>query len=135
MKLIRTIILVVIAFTLGFLLRDYTGPIMLPVSFRTVSNAVKPPTKSADNIPGNVEIIYDNGKFTPNEAVIAVGRWLSISNKSTSLMWISSDNPWLSTVRGYGESEQVRVRMDDLGTYHIKNKLNLNASAVIKVVP
>jgi hypothetical protein len=132
----RVLFFVIIAFIFGFLLRDYIGPVQLPFTIRSVQNSVKPPSQNEVNkVPGNLEIVYNDGKFTPPEATIAVGRFLTIINKSNSLMWISSDNPWLSTIRGYGLSEQVRVRMDDLGTYHIKNKLNLDASAVIKVVP
>jgi hypothetical protein len=96
----RYLFLLLVAFAMGFLVRDYTGPVKLPVSFRTISDAAQP--KSKDTVPGNVEIVYDNGKFSPAEAVIATGRWLSITNKSNALMWIESDNPYLSTVRGYG---------------------------------
>lgn len=131
----KTFILIILAFGIGFLVRDYSGPVKLPFTIRSIENTVKPVSKAQTaKVPGNVEIVYEDGKFTPSEAVIPVGRFLSITNKSTSLMWVSSDNPWLDTPRGYGQSEQVRVRMDDLGTYHIKNKLNLDASAVIKVV-
>ena len=131
----RTLILLVIAFAAGFLIRDYIGPVRLPVSIRTIEQAVKPAQSSDSQIPGNLDIVYDDGKFSPSEAVIAVGRWLTITNKSESKMWLESDNPWLSTPRGYSRSERVRVRMDDEGTYHIKNKLNLDATATIKVVP
>jgi hypothetical protein len=131
----RVIILIIVAFVAGFLIRDYIGPVRLPVSIRTIQDAVVPSADTESNIPGNVDIIYLDGKFTPSEAVIAVGRWVTITNKTDSHMWLSSDNPWLSTSRGYSRSERVRVRMDDVGTYHVTNKNNLNATITIRVVP
>jgi hypothetical protein len=130
----RYVFLLMVAFAAGFLIRDYVGPVKLPVSLWTIRNAVnsKP---AADFVPGNVDIVYDNGAFSPAEAIIPVGRYLSVTNRSESLMWLESNNPWLSTSRGFGLSEQVRVRMDEEGTYTIKNKLNLDAKAVVKVVP
>lgn len=130
----RFLLLLILSFTCGFLLRDYTGPVKLPISFHTVKQAVKP-EKLPDNIPGNVEIAYKDGKFSPAEAVVPQGRYLTIINRSDSLMWLSSDNPLLSTPRGYANLEQVRVRLDEPGSYTVENKLNIEAKATISVVP
>src|SRR4030042_6795443 len=131
----QKLLIVILAFAAGFLIRDYIGPVRLPVSIKIIEQAVNPPSNSESSIPGNIDIVYLDGKFTPSEAVIAVGRWVTITNKTDSHMWLESDNPWLSTSRGYSRSERVRVRMDELGTYHVTNKNNLSATVTIKVVP
>ncbi len=130
----KTLLYILVAFSFGFLLRDATGPVKLPFRLTDIKQTVTGDTP-ANFVPGNVEIEYKNGRFSPAEAVVPRGRYLTIVNKSDSLMWLDSDNPLLTTPRGYGLSEAIKVRMDDEGTYHISNKLNVNAKVEVKVVP
>ena len=65
-------------------------------------------------------------------AVLSVN--LTITNNSQSLMWLESDNPLLRTPRGYGESEQLRIKAGTPGTYTVQNKLNLNAKATVTII-
>ncbi|MFC1646981.1 hypothetical protein ACFL1A_01725 [Patescibacteria group bacterium] len=129
----RSLIFVIIAFSAGYVIRDYFGPTRLPFVNKTPQEIINPESQNTQ-APGNVDIIYENGRFSPPEATIGVSRYLSITNKSNSLMWLESDYPGLSTPRGYGLSEQVMVRVEKPGIITVNNKLNVKASAIIKVV-
>ena len=83
----------------------------------------------------NLLIIYKDGKFYPSSASMDITRYLTIRNDSESLMMLTStDDPDLSTPRGYGLKEEVKKRMDKPGTYRVTNKLNTNAQVVIQVI-
>ena len=48
-------------------------------------------------------------------------------------MWLNSNDPLLTTPRGYGESEQVRERMDTLGQFVVADKNNPSERLIITV--
>jgi len=79
------------------------------------------------------DIVYKDGHFEPSHVKVKVGNYLTITNRSDSLMWLVSDHPKLNTVRGYGESERLKIMADKEGSYTIGNKLNLNAKATIAI--
>lgn len=128
----RTLLLVILAFLAGYIIRDYFGPTSLPWVTKISQSILTADTKK-NAVPGNVEITYENGEFKPKEATIGVSRYLTVINKSDQLMWIESDYPGLVTPRGYGHNELVRVKVEKFGDIHIHNKFNTNATAVVKV--
>jgi len=79
-------------------------------------------------------INYDGNDFEPNSVVVTKGNYISITNSSKEkLMWLVSDNPDLSTSRGYGEGERLQLTLQKSGEFQITNKLNLKARATIFV--
>lgn len=129
----KTLLILIIGFILG-----YTSHAYLP---RTGVNLVKtlaPETASKSETvvdPFLTTISYRDGKFKPDSVNVKTGNYLIIVNNSDSLMWLTSNNPLLTTTRGYGRSEQVRIRADDEGVFTVTNKLNIKARTVITVSP
>jgi hypothetical protein len=127
----RTIILICLAFAAGYFTHIYIGRQNVLNTFSQVLTDTKPPntTKASHD----QEIIYENGHFNPSHVDLKTSRYLSVTNRSDALMWLQSDYPDLFTVRGYGKSEQIRIRVDKPGSYKLTNKLNLNATATFTV--
>ena len=89
-------------------------------------------TKESDQFITYID--YDGNDFNPNAAVVTKGSYIAITNSSKEkLMWLVSDNPDLSTPRGYGEGERLQLALQKSGEFQITNKLNLKARATIFV--
>jgi hypothetical protein len=79
-------------------------------------------------------ITFDGDRFSRHNITIEVGSYLVITNTSKEkLMWLLSNTPLLSTPRGYGESEQIRVRMDTRGQFVVADKNNPQEKLIITV--
>lgn len=93
------------------------------------------PTQTADQNAGFMtRIEYDGEQFSRHNITIEVGSYFILTNISKDkLMWLNSNNPLLATVRGYGESETIRVRMDERGKFVIVDKNNPQEKLVITV--
>lgn len=127
----RVIILITIGFLLGYFTKEY-----LILNNVTTNNIVSTVTGVQDDSKSKIKsdsvmIIYENGEFKPNIATIKLGNRITIKNGSNALMWLVSDYSKLSTRRSYGKSEQISFKTDKIGTFEVKNKLNLDAKATI----
>lgn len=71
---------------------------------------------------------YDGEQFKPRSVTVKKGNYIAITNTSKEhLMWLVSDNPDLSTPRGYGEGERLQLVLLRGGEYKVANKLNPKA--------
>lgn len=79
-------------------------------------------------------VLFDGSSFNRSNLTILVSDYVSIRNDSTTAqMMLVSDLPELSTSRGYAYKEQVRVRIDREGQYHVLEKNGSNARLTITV--
>jgi hypothetical protein len=123
----KNIILSVLFFGIGFLTHAFFFPDMLSNGIADVSNIVIPNTSPTPQDQGShsfmTEIDYNEGHFSRHNITVDIGSYVLITNQSKNhLMWLISNNPLLATVRGYGESEKVRVRLDTKGQYVVGDK-------------
>jgi len=129
----KRLILVILAFLGGYLLRHNTAP----PSWFTPDTLIRKATGLENKTPDTeftTKVIYRNGEFAPNSVTIAKGNYLQIVNDSDdALMWLESNHPKLRTPRGYALSEQIKARMDEAGDFTVSNKLNLTAGLRISV--
>lgn len=134
----RTLSLLLIGFFLGFLahavfLPDVlsNGIIFLPEAPQESTTQTNLPQPTIE--PSTVEVTY-SGTFDRHNITVPFSRYLVIRNDSPDTqMWLSSDLPSLTTVRGYGESEQVRSRMDKKGQFVVWDTKNPKERLVITV--
>ncbi len=133
----KKLIIFTIIFLAGYYVRGVITPYM--VIGMLPKNALTKPlieeAKTIDNAPGNLRVVYENGRFKPSNGVMAVSRYLTIVNGSDSPMWLESDYPGISTPRGYMRSETVHMRIDKPATITFRNKLNINAVGTVRVIP
>jgi hypothetical protein len=139
----RSIFLSIIVFFLGFLTHALFFPDMLANgldSFLPKDTAIDPQVNTAvqnnnDHGAFLTQIEYVDGQFSRHNITIEVGSYLTITNtnKDNQLMWLYSNNKLLSTNRGYGESEQIRVRMDEKGQYAVIDKNNPKEKLIVTV--
>lgn len=132
-------IVLLIGFALGFITHALYFPDILANGIIDVQKVVLPntvPTQSPGTNSSEFEtkITYDGERFSRHNITIGVGNYLIIMNTSPDkLMWLISNDPALATVRGYGETEIVRKRMDTLGQFVVADKNNPNERLVITV--
>lgn len=137
--IIKKLILFGFVFGLGFLTHALFFPDVLANGFTDVSSIVIPNTAPTQAVAGAhysfmTTITYDGTHFSRHNVAIHVGNYLMIKNVAKQkLMWLRSNDPKLATVRGYGESEQVKERMDNKGTYVVEDKNNPSEKIVITV--
>lgn len=134
---LKLFIFLLVGIFIGFYSHDYVL-FHLPVSpVNTVKNAVILPDEKAEDPNNNFinSIRYENGKFNPSTLTMRKGNYLIVSNNSDSKMWLVSTLPELNTPRGYGNGEEKRVKPEKEGTYTITNKLNIEAKAIIRILP
>lgn len=68
---------------------------------------------------------YEDGQFDPRVVEVGKSYYLSIVNMSDKeLMNLTSENPLLTTPRGYGKSEELRVQLYDVGEYEVSSTLH-----------
>lgn len=81
------------------------------------------------------KVEYKNKQFSPGSVTIRKGNYIEIKNTNKDeQMWLQSSAPELSTVRGLGEGEVVKIVMENIGEYQITNKLFTQASFTVKVI-
>src|SRR6185437_13591585 len=139
LRIFRNLILFCLFFALGFLTHALFFPDILANGFTDLASIVIPiptPTQAAggQQYAFQTTITYDGTHFSRHNVAIHVGNYLSIKNNAKqSLMWLVSNDPNLATDRGYGESEQVKERMDTLGQFAVEDKNNPSEKIVITV--
>jgi len=124
---------VVLAFILGFAVHWLLTTLQIKpeVSLLPQQNVAGTQT-TADQFITYID--YDSKKFKPSAVTIKKGNYLAIINKSKDqLMWLISDESQLNTQRGYGEGEKLQLTLLKEGEFKVIDKLNPNASLVIKV--
>ena len=133
----KTLLLCVITFVAGFLTHALFFPDFLANGIVDVQEIALPnpsPTTAQQQQAFETYITYKNGIFNHHNVSLEVGSYLIITNQSSSHpMWLSSNTPQLATIRGYGESEQVRQRMDTRGQFVVADKNNQSERLVITV--
>jgi hypothetical protein len=126
-------------FSLGFITHALLFPDFLVNGFSDIQKIALPNTASTPAPAGakyafETKITYDGERFSRHNIVVGVGNYLMITNlASHSPMWLTSNDPQLATPRGYGESEQVRERMDTRGQFVVADKNNPEERIVITV--
>ncbi|MBI3577186.1 hypothetical protein HY086_04070 [Candidatus Gottesmanbacteria bacterium] len=79
-------------------------------------------------------VTYQDGRFNPSHVVVAKGNYLAITNGSPKeLLWLISDLPILTTVRGYAHGERLQTILGISGSYTVTNKLSPNHTLTISV--
>jgi hypothetical protein len=139
----KNIFLSIIFFGFGFLAHALFFPEVLPNGIESllqkeqatdqIGSAQK--QAPAENNAFMTHVEFDGEQFSRHNLTIEVGSYLTITNtnKEDKLMWLLSNNPLLATSRGYGESEQIRVRMDTKGTFAAINRNNPKEKLVVTV--
>lgn len=118
-------------FSLGFLANAFFFQ-KTPVEITALSQPSVLGTKESDQFITYID--YNGNDFKPNAVVMTKGNYIAITNSSKDkLMWLVSDNPELSTSRGYGEGERLQLTLQKSGEFQITNKLNFKARATIVV--
>ncbi len=128
----RSFFILCIGLVIGYVSRDY---ILSHRYALIITQSVLGEQKSAENDAFISKIIYKDHAFSPGRIIIRKGNYLTITNLSESLMWLTSDNPQLTTPRGLGTSEQLRVKVNKEGTFTVRNTLQTKAQTVVTVLP
>jgi plastocyanin len=134
----RRIAITIIAFIFGFWLRGFLDSQGVYVHLPELVPSAKKTTTAA-GVPAGVsdfitEVKYENASFKPASVTIKKGNYLAITNVGDSLMWLSSDNPKLSTPRGYGKSEQLRIKPETIGSHTVTDTLHQGVSLHVSII-
>lgn len=133
----RKILLILFVFSAGFLTHALIFPDFLANGFTDVSKIVIPeisPTGAPVNDSQLTKIEFDGKKFSRNNVRIGFTRYLQITNTNPDkLMWLQSNKPELTTVRGYGEAETVKAQFNEKGTFIVRDKNNPSEQLMITV--
>ncbi len=134
----RRIVITIIAFIVGFWLRGFLDARGVVVRLPELIPSEKKPTTVA-GVPAGVsdfitEVKYENASFRPSVVTVRKGNYLAITNIGDSLMWLSSDHPKLRTPRGYGKSEQLRIKPETAGTYIVTDTLHQGVSLQVSII-
>lgn len=135
----RSLLLIIIGVTAGFLLHAFFFPDVL-------SNGIifTPDTILSNEVTGTqsdktnerfTDITYDGKKFSRTNISIGIADYVTITNESKEvLMSLSSDEPLLATPRGYAYKEQVRARLDTKKrvTVHDTNNPSVRLTITVK---
>ncbi len=132
MKIVRVLLLSATFFSLGFLANA------LFFQKNTVEiTALSQPSVLGLKDPDDqfiTSVAYDGEQFNPRSVTVKKGNYIAITNTSKEkLMWLVSDNPDLSTVRGYGEGERLQLILLKAGEYKVANTLNTKAWILVTV--
>ena len=138
LRIIRNLIFFALFFGLGFLTHALFFPDVLANGFTDFSSIVIPntsPTQTAGpQYNFETTITYDGDHFSRHNIIIGVGNYLIIQNVAKQHpMWLLSNDPQLTTVRGYGDSEKVEQRMDTAGKFVVEDKNNPQEKILITV--
>jgi hypothetical protein len=131
--MVRSLGILLVGFVLGLVVRQLMLGQSVPMPSEILSKVTNSLPTSSTQSGGDMlitAVIYNNTGFTPSSVRVTRGNYLTITNSSDSLMWLSSDNPQFETPRGYGKSEQLKIKPDKVGEFKVTNKLNLRASSL-----
>lgn len=135
----KALLIVVLGFVAGFLTHALFFPDVLANGISDITQVVLPlptPTQAAGGTQSSfiTTITYDGTRFNRHNITIDVGNYLIIVNGAKqNLMWLVSNDPNLATTRGYGDSEQVKERMDTKGQFVVEDKNNPQEKVLITV--
>ncbi len=136
----KVLILLFFSFMAGFLLHALVFPdllsngILFPSARSILSNDISP-TPSRQKPPDQAvyTVTFDGERFSRTNLTVPFSRYLAILNDSQDrLMLLLSNQKGLTTPRGYGYKEEVRVRQDTKGQFTVQEK-NSGATMVITV--
>lgn len=131
----KKLALFAIIFAMGF----FTHAIVFPDTFANLlvdtKNIVVPdsqPTPEDNKLI--TTITYDGERFSDHSLHIKTTSYVIIKNNSKEkTMELMSNNPLLKTPRPYGFSEAINQRLDQAGTYVVRDKTNPKEEIVIVV--
>lgn len=120
------LLLVILAFVLGFFVHAVFAPSLLSNNYAlAIKHAINnKKTLGVSTQSKSLTIVsFEDGEFDPKVVVVGKSYYLSIVNMSeTELMTLTSQNPALTTFRGYGKSEELRVQLYDTGEYQVSSR-------------
>lgn len=127
--------LFLIAFIAGFLVHAFFLPNVL---YGGIKKSISPDQKissSTEKIRSLfIYSMYNGENFNPANIELEKGQYIVIRNiAKTNLMWLQSENPLLSTPRGYAEGEELKQRLDQSGYFTVTEKMNSQAKLHIVV--
>lgn len=139
-------LLLILVFTLGFLVHAFFFPDFLYNGLRQALNIYNPQSakllgvQTEKNTQPQYQFMtyvnYNNGRFDPASVTIKRSYYLAITNMSKKeQMWLVSDHPLLNTKRGYAESERLQTILYEVGSYKVSNKLSPGPLLNVIVVP
>src|SRR5882724_8847510 len=119
---VKLLILVLVVFGAGFLTHALLFPDFLANGISDVSQIALPkpiPTnQQAAPDPLVTKVDFDSTHFSRHNITVRFSRYIQITNTNKeSLMSLASNNPLLTTPRGYGYLEAVQTRMDKKGQF------------------
>jgi hypothetical protein len=133
---ITVVLFFIFSFALGFIVHAIFFPSLLTNNLATLAKQVIENKQApvSDSVNKALTIVfYDRGEFDPQVVVIGKSYYLGIINNSDSeLMTLTSENPLLTTPRGYGKSEQLTAQLYETGTYTVSS--SLHPDKVLKVI-
>jgi hypothetical protein len=134
----KNIVLSILFFVVGFLTHAFFFPDVLVNGIVDVSQVAGPNTQQTENQQVNdpqfTKVTFDGERFSRNNVTVGFTRYIQIVNESEKeLMWLLSDDPDLTTKRGYGYSEAVQKQFNKKGQYVVINKNNPQEKLVITV--
>lgn len=139
MKKVVSSFLILCVFAAGFLTHALLFPDFLANGVTIIPKELGPgitPTPTPFELHTFMtKIDFDGEHFSRHNVTIEVGSYIIITNTNPNnqLMWLTSNNPQLATSRGYGQSEQVNVRLDTKGEYLVSDKNNPEERLLISV--
>lgn len=132
--MIKKILLYLLIFIVGFISHAIFFPGLFIVTNQaetTVRKELGLPAKNKtikEPNPLYVYVSFKNGEFSPKTVTMHRAMYLSVINEDDSeLMWLESPFKSFNTLRGFGKSEQLVERLDELTSFTVTEKNNPNA--------
>jgi hypothetical protein len=136
-KMKKLLLPIALSFILGFLTHALLFPDFLNNGIVSVQQLALPnpsPTKNSVLDPLMTKVTFDGQKFSRHNITIGFTRYVQISNTSQDkLMWLISNDPNLTTPRGYGYSETIQKQFNKKGQFIVEDKNNPQEKLVITV--
>jgi hypothetical protein len=134
----KNITLSILFFIFGFFVHALFFPDFMVNGIVDVSQVAGPNTQQGQNQqindPQFTRITYDGKRFSRNNVSVGFTRYIQIINISEKdQMWLLSDDPELTTPRGYGTSETIQKQFNKKGQYVVIDKNNPQEKLVITV--
>lgn len=125
------VVTALVSFALGFFVHALFFPYLfqdgdLVEAKKEVKGIINGKNQYADQNNDLITYVnYEKGRFRPSSVTVTRGNYLAITNRDTkNMMWLTSDEKRLSTVRGYAFGERLQVALSEPATYEIVNKLD-----------
>lgn len=151
--LITIIVIIAIAVVAFFILRDGTGPEVLPQDINEQAQLIEGGTNdgSADVVVETVDtaidttgevivVTYSDDGFTPKEVNVAVGQTVRFVNESSGNMWVASDNhpsheimPEFDDKKSIVNSENYEFTFTKIGKWSYHNHVKPSAIGTVIV--